>query len=108
MKKILMLRSNPFEPDERVYKEAKSLLKKGYRVTLLCWDRELKYPLEDEFEGMKIQRIQLKAGYGSIKELIYKMPLFWIKLFIQGLKIDFDVVHSFDYDTLPVGVWLKC
>lgn len=107
MKKILMLRSNPFEPDERVYKEAKSLLKNGYEVTLICWDRELKYPQEEEFEKIKIQRIPLKAGYGSLKELIYKMPLFWIKLVIRGLKIDFDVVHSYDYDTLPAGVWLK-
>lgn len=102
-----MLRSNPFEPDERVYKEAKSLLKNGYEVTLLCWDRELKYPQEDEFEKIKIVRIPLKAGYGTLKELIYKMPLFWIKLFTRGLKTDFDVVHSYDYDTLPAGVWLK-
>lgn len=107
MKKVLMLRSNPFEPDERVYKEAKSLLKKGYRVTLFCWDRELKFPSEEVFEGIKIKRIPLKAGYGALRELIFKMPLFWIKIFIKGLKTDFDVVHAYDYDTLPAGVWLK-
>lgn len=102
-----MLRSNPFEPDERVYKEAKSLIKNGYDVTLLCWDRELKYPPKEVFEGIKIERIPLKAGYGSLRELLFKIPLFWIKTFIKGLKIDFDVIHSYDYDTLPAGVWLK-
>jgi hypothetical protein len=57
MKKILMLRSNPFEPDERVYKEAKSLLENGYSVTLLCWDRELKFPEEEIFEGISIHNV---------------------------------------------------
>ncbi len=107
MKKILMIRSNPFEPDERVYKEAKSLIENGYDVTLLCWDRELKYPEEEVFEGIKIERIGLKAGYGSLMGLFIKMPLFWIKTFIQGLNRDFDIVHCYDYDTLPIGVWLK-
>lgn len=107
MKQILMLRSNPFEGDERVYKEAKSLLKNGYRVTLLCWDRELKFPPKEVIEGLKVERIRLKAGYGSLRELIFKMPLFWIKIFIRGSKMDFDAVHCYDYDTLPAGAWLK-
>lgn len=102
-----MLRSNPFEGDERVYKEAKSLLKNGYRVTLLCWDRELKFPPKEVIEGLKVERIRLKAGYGSLRELIFKMPLFWIKIFIRGSKMDFDAVHCYDYDTLPAGAWLK-
>lgn len=107
MKKILMLRSNPFEGDERVYKEAKALIKNGYDVTLLCWDRELKFPPKEVIEGIKVERIRLKAGYGSFRELIIKMPLFWIKAFVQGLEKDFDAVHCYDYDTLPAGVWLK-
>jgi len=107
MKKILMLRSNPFPGEERVYKEAKSLTEKGYDVTVLCWDRDLKFPPKEDFKGIKVERIHLKAGYGSLKELLIKMPLFWIKLFLRGLKLDFDVVHSYDYDTLPAGVWLK-
>ncbi len=102
-----MLRSNPFEPDERVYKEAKSLLENDYSVTLLCWDRELNFPEEEVFEGIKVERIGLKAGYGSLRELLIKMPLFWIKTFIRGLSKDFDAVHCYDYDTLPAGVWLK-
>lgn len=107
MIKVLMLRSNPFEPDERVLKEAQSLLKNGYRVTLLCWDRELKFPEKEDFKGIKIERIRLRAGYGSIRNLIFKMPLFWIKTFIRGWSKDFDVIHCYDYDTLPPGVWLK-
>ncbi len=105
--KILMLRSNPFPGDERVYKEAKTLLKNGYEVNLLCWDRELKFPESEVFHGIKVERIPLKAGFGSLKELLFKMPLFWIKLFRKGMSKDFDIIHSYDYDTLPAGVWLK-
>lgn len=107
MKKVLMLRSNPFAPDERVYKEAKSLINNGYDVTVLCWDRELKLPQKEVFDGIKIERIGPKAGYASLKELLFKMPLFWIKLFKKAYGNEFDVVHCYDYDTLPAGVWLK-
>ena len=44
MKKILMLLSNPFRPDVRVYKEAISLIKGGYDVTVVAWDRGKRYP----------------------------------------------------------------
>lgn len=107
MNKVLMLRSNPFKPDERVLKEAQSLIKHGYDVTLLCWDRELIFPEKEEFMKIKIERIRLKASYGSLKDLIFKMPLFWIKTFIRSWGKDFDVIHCYDYDTLPPGTWLK-
>ena len=38
-KRIVIIRSNPVEPDSRVEKEANSLVKGGYDVQLLVWDR---------------------------------------------------------------------
>lgn len=35
-----MLLSNGFSPDPRVYKEAVTLVKNGYEVIILAWDRE--------------------------------------------------------------------
>ncbi len=105
-KKVLMLLSNHFNPDPRVYKEAKSLVKAGYDVTILCWDRQLKYKEREDVEGIHVERIRLKAGYG-FKAMILKMPVFWIKLFFRALKKDFDIVHSHDFDTAVVGYLLK-
>lgn len=38
-----MILTNGFDPDPRVYKEAKSLIKLGHKVTILCWDRSGEY-----------------------------------------------------------------
>ncbi len=105
-KKVLMLLTNPFNPDPRVYKEAKSLVKAGYEITILCWDRQLKHKKKEKIDGINVERIRLRAGYG-FKSMIFKLPIFWIKLFFKALKKDFDIVHSHDFDTLLVGVLLK-
>ena len=38
--KICIIRSNPVRPDSRVDKEAWSLVKAGYDVQILAWDRD--------------------------------------------------------------------
>jgi len=105
-KKILMLLSNAFDPDPRVYKEAKSLIKFGYEVKIIGWDRELKYKERENIQGILVERIRYKAGYGSMA-LFIKLPIFWIKLFFKAWKEDFDFIHCHDFDTLVVGVLLK-
>ena len=78
--------SNPFKPDPRVYKEARSLVKHGYEVTIIAWDREGKYPKEELFEGIKIKRIKLKSGYGNFLDFVLKLPLFYLKVLPDTLK----------------------
>jgi len=97
-KKVLMLLTNPFISDPRVYKEAKSLVKSGYEVTILCWDRQLKHKKKEKIDGINVERLGLRASYG-FKSMIFKLPIFWIKLFFKALKKDFDIVHSHDFDT---------
>ena len=72
-----MLLSNPFRPDVRVYKEAISLIKGGYDVTVVAWDREMKYLTEERSDGINILRIPLF----SKKNIFYlvKLWLFWRK-----------------------------
>ena len=41
--KIIMVLTNGFFPDLRVYKEAKYLSKNGHDVEILCWDRDGRY-----------------------------------------------------------------
>jgi len=59
MPHIVMLLSNPFRPDPRVLKEAESLQATGYNVTILCWDRQAAYPLEESLpSAVHVIRIQ--------------------------------------------------
>jgi len=105
MKKILMLLSNPFRPDVRVYKEAISLIKGGYDVTVVAWDRKMKYLTEERSDGINILRIPLF----SKKHIFYlvKLWLFWRKAYRVAKTLDFDFIHCHDLDTLRVGIKLK-
>jgi len=107
MKKVIMLLSNPFKPDPRVYKEAKSLVNNGYDVTVLAWDREGKYPRKEVIDGIKIERISLKAPYGNNLQLFFLLPLWQFIVFLKLLNKRFDLLHCHDFDTLTVGILLK-
>jgi len=107
MMKVMMVVSNPFKPDPRVYKEARSLVKYGYDVTIIAWDREGKYPKEELVDGIKIKRIKLKSRYGDFLDFILKLPLFYIRALLILIKEDFDVIHTHDFDTAFLGFIIK-
>jgi len=104
--RIVMTLSNPFVTDPRPYKEAKSLVNQGCKVTVLCWDRELKYKKKEVVDGIRIERIRLKAGYG-FKAVFLKISVFWLLLFFKAIRKDFDIIYSHDFDTAIVGYLLK-
>ena len=58
--KVIMVVTNHFNPDPRVYKEAKSLVRNGYEVIIIAWDRVGKYPEKEVMDGVVIKRIKLK------------------------------------------------
>ena len=45
MKRVMLIRSNPVNPDPPVEKMADTLLKQGYQVTIVGWDRYGKYDI---------------------------------------------------------------
>ncbi len=110
--KLLMLLSNSFIVDPRVYKEAKALIKKGYNVTVIVWDRKGDYPEEEIIEGIHLIRIHNKGPMKILPHDLFRNPFWWRKAYRKGLELykkgyKFDVVHCHDLDTLQAGVWLK-
>ncbi len=105
--KVLMLLTNPFKPDPRVYDEARALVKAGYEVTVLAWDREGSYPQSEVVDGINVVRLSIRSSYGAPKS--YFKGLF--KYYLQALKFSskrkFHIVHAHDFDTLPLGVMMK-
>ena len=74
-KHVLMLLSNPFRPDPRVHREAKSLVNAGYEVTILCWDRKQRYPTEETIEILpngkrKVTQRKVFPGYVMVKMVV--------------------------------------
>lgn len=71
-KNVMMLLTNAFEPDVRVYKEALYLISKGFQVTILCWDKDLSknYPEKESINEIQIVRFKIPAVAGSGKKQI--------------------------------------
>ena len=106
-KKVIMLRSNPFKPDVRVYKEAKSLTKNGFEVKIVAWDRECRFPVRETLDDITIVRIRVLSTYSRGLSQLVKMIIFWIFAVNVLRKLKIDVIHCNDFDTLPIGVFFK-
>jgi len=105
MKHIVMLLSNPFRPDPRVAREATALGQHGYRVTLVCWDRQGEFPSDEWVEGIEIKRLTIRSAYSAGSRQLLYLPRFWMRA-IQELRIlKPDLVHCHDLDTTPPGYW---
>ncbi|HEV2991806.1 MAG TPA: glycosyltransferase family 4 protein [Candidatus Angelobacter sp.] len=105
--RVLMLLSNRFDPDPRVYNEARTLVKHGYQVSILAWDRDRKCPEREVMDGIAVERIFLSSRHGRGFSQLFVMPvLFWLMI-KKALRLGFDVVHAHDFDTLPAGFLLS-
>ena len=107
-KHVLMILANPYRPDLRVKREASVLIKNGYQVTILCWDRQVELAPFETQDGIQLERIQsVPTRYGAGPKQIIYTPRFWDKAIKRGLEINPHIVHCHDLDTLYAGVQLK-
>ena len=108
MKKVVMLNSMSFLPHQgrylRIYNEAKSLVDAGYDVTILAWDRDEKCPLFEDIDGIKVERIPLKAGFIKGPVNAFKHLAFTGKLIQKIALREADIIHCFNLDTIIAGL----
>ncbi|MCX6010285.1 MAG: glycosyltransferase family 4 protein, partial [Chloroflexi bacterium] len=114
--KVLMLLSNPFTNDSRVYNEAKALIQAGHEVTLIAWDREKQSPRRQRWDDIKVARVRtcLPAGCGLgywpwhvLHLLLWQWRAYRQALASNNREGAFNVIHCHDFDTLPIGIRLK-
>jgi glycosyltransferase involved in cell wall biosynthesis len=101
---VCILRSNPVRPDSRVEKEAWSLVKAGYDVHILAWDRDTNIKESTDFiqvadVKIPITRLGYKATYGEITKNLKAFFSFQFSMKKWLKKHDFDVIHACDFDT---------
>ena len=122
--RVVMLISNGYEPDIRVYKEAHTLSLSGFRVTVLAWDRTRRHephmletapgslkktltaaslPVVNDPVPVTVTRIRVPAGYRTGRHLLVKLPLFWGRVWQELRRLRPHIVHAHDLDTLPVA-----
>ena len=103
--KIGMILDNGYNPDVRVYKEAKYLVSKGHSVRIICWDRnqdssKLTY---EKSEGIEIERFNIPSIYGTGKKQLVAYLKF-IKECKKYLNQNyFDFLHCHDLTSVIVG-----
>ena len=110
MSTIVLIRSNAVSPDPPVEKVASCLLKNGYKVIILGWDRDGNYGekgKEIDVVGGKVPLIlfgipaKFGAGYKStiaLAKFQYRL-LYWLK----RNKNLYDIIHAFDFDTALIA-----
>jgi glycosyltransferase involved in cell wall biosynthesis len=96
MNRVVMIRSH--YPDSRLEKEAEVLVKNGYAVTLLVWDRGRLHS-HVETKGYGVKRMRLSVSPASIKVPFY-LPIWWLFVIFQLSIEKWDIVHAADFDTL--------
>ncbi len=108
-KQIIETLTNAFKPDVRVYKEAVYLVKKGYSVTILCWDREPEdiLPAHEIIDGIRVVRFRhiCPAGKKRGKVKTYIQFIKSCKRYIRKSKCDY--LHCNDISGAIVGVLSK-
>ena len=103
-----MLLSNPATFDQRPLKEAHSIAKAGWKVTILAWDRELETDRDSVFDdGVEVKRMRVGAGHGTPFLTVPKLLLFYLWCWVRLAFAGADVVHCHDVDTLPAGLAAK-
>ena len=105
---VKMILTNPFVADPRVYKEAKYYVSQGHEVEVLCWDRECKYAIDEEKDGIRVHRFHIQSVYGSGMKKQLPAYLKFRKACIKYLKRrEYDVLHCHDLDGAIIGLGVK-
>lgn len=107
MKRVILLRSNPVNPDPPVEKAALALLSAGYNVTIIGWDRDNNDELKkdviqiSDYEA-EVIRFGIKAQFsGGIRKNLFPLCRFLKRLrsWLVKNRAAYDVIHAFDFDT---------
>lgn len=102
-----MVLTNGFDPDVRVYKEAKYITSLGYNVEILCWDRKCEYvdKTEENMDEVKIKRFHIPSVPGSgMKQIIPFLKFIrTIKTYLKNKE--YEYLHCHDFDGIIVGMF---
>ena len=102
-RKVIMLLSNEFAPDPRVYNEAQALVENGFDIRIIAWDRKKAGSKFENYDGMNVERLQITSTYGGGIKQLPQMFHFWLAAFQRILASNFNLVHCHDFDTLMPG-----
>lgn len=106
MKTVANIVLNAFTNDSRVLKEAVSLHKNGYGVTVVAL-HENGLEEKEEIQGIPVHRVWLRSRDWPKNRPVQLLKYFeFIYKVVKAYK-SYDILHCNDLNTLPVGVLVK-
>jgi glycosyltransferase involved in cell wall biosynthesis len=108
---ILMILDSEFPPDERVEKEAVSLINAGNRVSILCLNYGSQ-PSVELYKGVNIYRIKINRTFrNKLMGTFLITPFYrniWKRAILRLLvKFPADIIHIHDLPLSDVGISLQ-
>jgi glycosyltransferase involved in cell wall biosynthesis len=108
---ILMILDGEFPPDERVEKEAVSLIKEGNNVSILCLNYG-NYEGEESYKGIRVKRLSIQRNFrNKIMATYLIVPfyrMFWKKAITNFLENNTtDVIHVHDLPLSDIAIGLR-
>ena len=108
---IGMILERQFPFDERVEKEALSLIGQGHRVYIISFNYD-GLPEKEDMNGIHVLRFPIKRRtYNKLSPLHRVFPLYtmiWKKALRQILpELQLDIIHVHDLPLANVGLWAK-
>jgi len=104
MKKILMLLDNPFVSDQRVEKEARSLIQNGFDVTVFATSGKGLPASEVRLGGITVSRVFSHFFLHPLR-IGYQRQLQEAADLVAGFGA--DIIHCHDFHMLEIGVQAK-
>ena len=102
---VIMLLTNGFAPDLRVYKQAVYLTKKGFFVTVFCWDRTGQLPDVERVDGIVVKRCNISSAYGTGLRQLPAYFRFLLACIRYMNDINCDYLHCTDLDTMIISLF---
>jgi glycosyltransferase involved in cell wall biosynthesis len=108
---ILMILDGEFPPDERVEKEALSLINEGNTISILCLTYGA-HPLEENYKGINVKRLVINRNFrNKIMATYLVVPfyrIFWKKAINKHLRENqTDIVHVHDLPLSDIAINLR-
>ena len=100
-----MIVLNEFTHDARVEKEVTTLIRAGYRVTVIARRNNPTLPEEEDRDRIEVRRVSIAPHRGGAPLIFraFKVLRFYLDLIRTAFNLDADVYHAHDANALPVG-----
>lgn len=107
----IMLLSNPYTRDSRVRNEVRALVRSGWRVTVIAWDRTGEHAPSERLDGARIIRLRNTRLMRLCRFDLLRLGPWCRRAAAAACALHredpADLIHAHDLDTLPGALHTK-